>query len=202
MRVLVRKMLNLSSKRAHTEFGMTSGHIMMAMSLDGFVARSDHTLDWLNKQPTEGEDHGFEAFLESVDVIVMGSGSFRTILGFAGWPYTKPVIVLSQSMNDADIPEHLKDKVEISSESPIELIARLTELGHGRVYVDGGAIIRSFLTLDFVKSMKITIVPILIGDGIRMFGELDRDIDLSLEKVEPFSSGLVTLTYRLPEEPG
>jgi dihydrofolate reductase len=181
------------------EFSMTSGHIMMAMSLDGFVARSDHNLDWLNKQSTDGEDHGFTEFLESVDVIVMGSGSLRTVLGFDQWVYTKPVIVLSHSMSDADIPDHLKGKVEISSESPPDLIERLNGLGYSRVYVDGGAIIRSFLKLDFIKSMKITIIPILIGEGIRMFGELDRDIDLKLENVQKTPSGLVTLDYSLIE---
>ena len=97
---------------------MPTGHIMMAMSLDGFVARSDHTLDWLEKQSTEGEDHGFEAFQESVDVIVMGSGSFRTVLGFGEWPYVKPVVVLSRSMASDDVPENLRDKVEITSLKP------------------------------------------------------------------------------------
>ena len=72
---------------------MATGHIMMAMTLDGFVARSDHSLDWLLKQPTQDEDHGFEAFLDSVDVLVMGSGSLKTVLSFDEWPYTKPVVV-------------------------------------------------------------------------------------------------------------
>ncbi len=67
--------------------------------------------------------------------------------------------------------------------------------------MDGGAIIRSFLKLDFIKTMKITIIPILIGEGIRMFGELDRDIDLKLENVRNTPSGLVTLDYQLIEEP-
>ena len=176
---------------------MPTGHIMMAMTLDGFVARSDRTLDWLNKQRTEGEDHGFEAFQDSVDVIVMGSGSFRTLLGFDGWAYSKPVIVLSNSMTDADIPDHLKDKVELSNESPEDLMVRLTARGYQRVYVDGGAIIRTFLKLGFVKDMKVTVVPILIGEGIRLFGEIDDDIDLKLEKVTDYPSGLVSLNYSL-----
>ena len=84
-----------------------TGHIMMAMSLDGFVARKDHSLDWLNKQPSNEEDHGFFEFMDGVDALVMGSGSLRTVLGFGEWPYSKPVVVLSRSMTQQDLPEQL-----------------------------------------------------------------------------------------------
>ncbi len=170
---------------------------MMAMSLDGFVARSDRTLDWLMKQPTEGEDHGFDDFQNSVDVIVMGSGSFRTLLGFDEWIYSRPVVVLSASMTDRDIPDRLKGRIEISAESPADLMTRFETLGYERIYVDGAALIRSFLAPGFIVDMKITLVPILIGNGIRLFGDLDRDIDLKLESVAEYPSGLVSLTYRL-----
>ncbi len=174
---------------------MPTGHIMMAMSLDGFVARKDHTLDWLNKQPTESEDHGFFEFIDSVDAIVMGSGSLRTVLGFAEWPYQKPVIVLSSTMTKQDLPEHLQDKIEISTESPEALWCTFGECGYKRIYVDGGAIIRSFLKAGLVQDMRITMVPILLGDGIRIFGETEGDIDLELISAKPFPSGLVGLYY-------
>ena len=176
---------------------MPTGHIMMAMSLDGFVARNDHTLDWLNKQPTADEDHAFNEFMDSVDVIVMGTGSLKTVLGFGEWPYTKPVIVLSRSMTHLDLPEHLQDKVEFTTENPQDLWETLHRRGHKHVYVDGGAIIRSFLKAGFVQDMKITIVPILLGDGIRIFGETESDIDLELVSVTPFPSGLVDLVYKV-----
>jgi dihydrofolate reductase len=83
---------------------MPTGHSCMAMSLDGFVARTDHRLDWLIKQRTDGEDHGFFSFMAGVDGLVMGSGSFRTAIGFDKWPYDKPVIVLSHTLTEADIP--------------------------------------------------------------------------------------------------
>ena len=176
---------------------MATGHIMMAMTLDGFVARKDHTLDWLDKQDTAGEDHGFTEFMESVDVIVMGSGSYRTVLGFGEWPYTKPVVVLSRSLNQADIPDNLQSKVEIMSYEPADLMNVLGERGIKRVYVDGGAIIQSFLRKGLIADMKVAIVPILIGDGIRLFGELSKDVDLSLERVNEFKSGLVQMQYRV-----
>lgn len=170
---------------------------MMAMTLDGFVARKDHALDWLMKQNTDGEDHGFEEFRDSVDVIVMGTGSFKTVLGFDEWPYHKPVVVLSSTLSDNDIPDHLKDKVEISQFNPETLMASFSERGFERVYVDGGAIIRSFLGAGLIADMKITMIPILIGDGIRIFGDLDKDIDLTLEQVQAFPSGLVDMSYRV-----
>lgn len=174
---------------------MPTGHIMMAMSLDGFVARKDHTLDWLNKQPTENEDHGFFEFMDSVDALVMGSGSLRTVLGFGEWPYQKPVIALSRTMTKQDLPEHLQDKIEFSTASPKALWSTLGERGYKRIYVDGGAIIRSFLKAGLVQDMKITMVPILLGEGIRIFGETEGDIDLELTSATSFPSGLVGLHY-------
>lgn len=176
---------------------MPIGHIMMAMSLDGFVARLDHTLDWLDKQDTEGEDHGFDAFQNSVDVIVMGAGSFRTVLGFDGWGYVKPVVVLSRTMTPNDIPKALRDKVDISSLAPAELMAGFANRGFNRVYVDGGAIIQSFLKAGQIADMKITIVPILIGEGIRIFAKMGHDTDLQLVSAEQFPSGLVDLVYKV-----
>lgn len=176
---------------------MPTGHIMMAMSLDGFVARPDHTLDWLEKQSTTGEDHGFEAFQQSVDVIVMGSGSFRTVLGFGEWPYRKPVVVLSRSMTSEDIPENLRDKVEITALKPKALMKAFDERGIQRVYVDGGAVIRSFMKAKLIADMKISIVPVLIGEGIRIFDESRGDTDLEMVSIEKFPSGLVDLTYKV-----
>ena len=176
---------------------MTTGHIMMAMSLDGFVARPDHRLDWLDKQPTKDEDHGFAAFQDRMDVIVMGSGSFRTVLGFGAWPYTIPCIVMSRTMSDADIPKKLRSKVEVSGQGPKALMGTLATRGYQRAYVDGGAVIRSFIQADLIEDMKITIVPILLGEGIRIFGANDSDVDLELISSTPFPSGLVDLEYRV-----
>jgi dihydrofolate reductase len=98
-----------------------TGHVFIATSLDGFVARNtdnpETKLDWLMKQDTVGEDHGYDDFIESVDGLVMGRGSFETLLGFEGWPYGKPVIVVSQSLTKSDIPDELSDKVELVKET-------------------------------------------------------------------------------------
>ena len=176
---------------------MTTGHMFMAMSLDGFVAREDFGLDWLMKQKTEGEDHGNEAFMESVNGLVMGSGSFRTALTFGAWPYEKPVVVLSKTLTPKDIPDELRDKVSISEQAPRQVMASLSEQGWQRAYIDGGKIIQSFMREGLIDDMTVTLVPILIGAGKRMFGAVDADIDLQLLEARSFPSGLVTIRYKV-----
>lgn len=176
---------------------MTTCHMFMAMSLDGFVAREDFGLDWLMKQKTEGEDHGNEAFMESVDGLVMGSGSFRTMQTFGAWPYEKPVVVISKTMKPDDIPEELRQTVTVSALAPRQLVAFLSEQAWKRAYIDGGKIIQSFMRERLIADMTVTIVPILIGEGKRMFGALDADIDLRLLESKSFPSGLVTSRYEV-----
>lgn len=177
---------------------MTIGHVFIATSLDGFVARPDHRLDWLMKYDTTNEDHGFEALMDKVDGLIMGSGSFRTVLGFGEWPYRKPVVVLSQSMTDADIPDHLAGLVRISGLDPVDLMAELDREGWQRAYVDGGRIVQSFLRAGLISDLTVTLVPVLIGEGIPLFGPLDKDIDLEFVRATPFPSGMLQTVYRLP----
>lgn len=176
---------------------MPTGHVMMAITLDGYVSRKDHTLDWLMKQNTADEDHGFDEFLDNIDVIVMGSGSYRTVLGFDAWPYEKPVVVLSRSLSREDIPPELHGKVEIVPLSPQDLVGEMGRRGWQRIYVDGGAIVQSFLKLGLIDDLKLAIVPILLGDGIRLFGDLPSDVDLELTHTKAFPSGLVELRYKV-----
>lgn len=174
---------------------MPTGHVMMAITLDGFVARKDHSLDWLMKQDTEGEEHGFATFLANIDVIVMGSGSYRTVLGFDAWPYEKPVVVMSNTLSQGDVPAELQGKVEMTGLDPQSLMDEMERRGWTRVYVDGGAIVQSFMRLGLVQDLKLAIVPILIGDGIRLFGDLPADVDLKLTETKGFASGLVEMRY-------
>jgi|TARA_B110000196_G_C20940815_1_gene564510 dihydrofolate reductase len=87
----------------------------MAVSLDGFVARRDHRIDWLTKQETKDEDLGYEAFIENIDGLVMGRGSYENVLTFGDWPYTKPVVVTSKTLEESSLPAELKDKVQLQS---------------------------------------------------------------------------------------
>ena len=142
----------------------------MATSLDGYVARSDGRLDWLMKQKTEGEDHGYDAFMASVDGLVMGRGSFDNALTFGEWPYQKSIVVMSSTLTDADIPEELQTRVRLSSQTPELLMQELDSEGWKRAYVDGGKIVQSFLRAGLISDITLTHVPILIGEGLPLFG--------------------------------
>lgn len=176
---------------------MTTGHVFIAVSLDGFIARADGGLDWLMKQQTAGEDHGYDNFMASVDGLIMGRGSFEKVLSFDDWPYHKPVVVMSRTLNDADIPGQLRGQVQISDLGPVELMRELADRGWTRAYIDGGKVIQSFLRAGLVSDITLTHIPILIGTGLPLFGGLDRDIDLDHLETRSFPSGLVSSTYRI-----
>ncbi|WP_108879398.1 dihydrofolate reductase family protein [Anderseniella sp. Alg231-50] len=176
---------------------MTTGHVFIAISLDGFIARRDGNIDWLMKQQTSGEDHGYDAFMASVDGIIMGRGTFEKVLTFGDWSYPKPVVVMSGTLNDADIPGDLRDKVQVSALGPAEIMRELADKGWARAYVDGGRVIQSFLQAGLISDMTLTHIPVLIGEGLPLFGKLDRDIDLEHLETRSFPSGLVSSTYRV-----
>jgi dihydrofolate reductase len=164
----------------------------MAMSLDGFIARGDGGLDWLMKQNTAGEDYGFDAFMASVDGIIMGRGSYEALLTFDDWPYTNPVIVMSSRLTNGDIPDELKGKVQLSDRKPRALMEHLDGEGWRRAYVDGGKIVQSFLSEGLIEDMVLTHVLILIGEGRPLFGRLLKDIDLAHIETQSYPSGLVS----------
>lgn len=173
---------------------MTTGHVFIATSLDGFIARADGGLDWLQDANAAGEDHGYAAFIETVDGIFMGRETFKVSLGFDSWPYDKPLIILSTKLQPQDLPHHLTDQVSIAQSVP-EAIAEGTRRGWRRAYVDGGATIRSFLKEGLVQDMVITRIPVLLGQGLPLFGPLEADISVRHLETRSFPSGLVQSRY-------
>ncbi len=178
---------------------MTEGHVYIAVSLDGFIARPDGGLDWLMKQPTDGEDYGYEAFMASVDGLIMGRGSFEKVLTFPDWPYAKPVVVLSRTLSAADIPDDLAGRVRVLSASPQQVMETLAAEGWRHAYVDGGRIVQSFLREGLIRDLTLTRIPILLGQGRPLLGPLDRDIDLKHIETKTFTSGLVQSRYELDD---
>ena len=172
----------------------------MAVSLDGFVARRDHRIDWLTKQETKDEDLGYEAFIENIDGLVMGRGSYENVLTFGDWPYTKPVVVMSKTLEESSLPAELKDKVQLTKLDPSELMESLQSQGWSRVYVDGGKVVQSFIRCGLIEDLVLTTIPILIGDGLRLFGDIEGDIDLQMIDSKSFDCGLVQTHYRIPSE--
>ena len=167
----------------------------IATSLDGYIAREDGRLDWLEGWGGEG-DHGYAAFMASIDTLVMGRKTFEQVLGFGSWPYAgKRVVVLSS--RPLAVPEGLRPSVEVQSLEPADLMRRLAASGTRRVYVDGGQTIQRFLRAGLIGEMIITRVPVLIGAGIPLFGHLDEDVALEHVETEAFASGLVQSRYRV-----
>lgn len=180
---------------------MVKTSVYVATSLDGFIARPDGELDWLESiEQVEGEDFGFAEFIESIDVLVMGRTTYEAVRGFdVPWPYDKPVVVLASS--PVEIPDELADSVRWSNADPATLLEELRRLAMSHVYVDGGKTIQSFLRAGLIDQLIITRVPILIGQGIPLFGALDSDIDLEHIATSSYTNGLTQSTYEVVDRP-
>jgi len=174
-----------------------SGHVFIATSIDGFIARRDGGIDWLEKYVVSGEDTGYGRFMDSVDGLVMGRGTFEKAMSFDAWPFSKPVVVMSSTLSELDLPAGLAGKVRISRLSPDQLLAVLASEGWRRVYVDGGQVIRSFLAMGLIADMVLTRVPVLLGDGISLFGAMVDQIALRHVGTVAFASGLVQSKYEI-----
>ncbi len=169
--------------------------VYIATSADGFIARKNGDIDWLPPGSEGGEDYGYAEFISTVDYIVMGRNSFEKVLTFGEWPYDKKVIVLTS--RDLTLPPKLADKVEPLHLSPRELIKEMDIRGAKRIYLDGGVTIQRFLREGLVDEMTITTIPILIGEGLPLFGELEKDINLELMTSKSFKNGFVQTRYKV-----
>lgn len=165
--------------------------VFVGTSVDGFIARRDGSLDWL--PPGGGEEHGYSAFIATVDAVVMGRGTFDVVLTFERWPFEKPVIVLTTHERDARVPADAN--VEFMSGAPRDVVGRLAARGMTHLYIDGGVTIQRFLNAGLIDRMTITRVPVIIGDGIPLFGPTPRDIRLEHLVTRSYPSGLVTTEY-------
>jgi dihydrofolate reductase len=166
--------------------------VFVGTSLDGYIARPNGALDFL--PPGGGEPHGYDEFIASVDAIVIGRKTFETVLTLGPWPYgSKRVVVLSSWPVDLSV---VKDGVvEQMAGPPAEIISRLAASGAHHLYVDGGITIQQFLRAGLIQRLIITRVPVLIGDGIPLFGALPADIRLRHVATRQYASGLVSSEY-------
>ena len=165
--------------------------VFVGTSLDGFIARVHGDLDFL--PPGGGEPHGYDEFFASVDALVIGRKTFETVLKFDTWPYSeKPVFVLSSRTL---APAPLGAVVERLSGDPAEIVSQLDARGIGHIYVDGGITIQRFLRAGLIQRLTITRVPVLIGNGIPLFGALEHDIILKHVATRQYESGLVQSEY-------
>src|SRR5947209_10896899 len=127
---------------------MITTHVYIGVSLDGFIARKDGSFDWLSKYADQEAVDAYKAFISGIDVMVIGRGTFETVISFPDWPYDLPVVVLSRSLKE--IPPKLVKKASVSRREPQELLKELNGAGYRSVYVDGGKVIQSFLAEDLI----------------------------------------------------
>jgi dihydrofolate reductase len=167
--------------------------VYIGTSLDGFIARKDGDIDWLTKFANDEATRSYEEFMKRIDSIIIGRGTFEKVLTFPSWPYDKKVFVLSKSIKQ--VPEIVKDKVTILSLAPKDLLNYLSGKGFSSVYIDGGKVIQAFLKEDMIDELIISKVPILIGNGIPLFGYLDTDLHFEHVRTEVVSNGLVKSYY-------
>ena len=167
--------------------------VFIAASLDGYIARANDDLDWL---PADGgEEHGYETFMASIDALVIGRRTYEKVLTFDAWPYgEKLVFVLS---THELLPPPQGAIAERLSGEPADILAQLEGRGMRHVYVDGGITIQRFLAAGLIQRLVITRIPVLLGGGIPLFGELEADIHLKPIATRQYSSGLVQSEYEV-----
>lgn len=184
-----------------------TGSVFLGMSVDGFIARLDGDISWLDgggdgaapddgsaPLPDDGEggDFGFAEFVGAIDALVMGRSTYDFIAPFAEWPYQgRPVHVLSTTLDpsaDGRITVH---------RSLDEAVEALSAAGHRRVYVDGGRTVHAFLRAGLIADLTLSRVPVLIGTGHTPFGEFAADIRLEHVRTRSFPGGMVQSTYRV-----
>lgn len=185
---------------AHADSRVT---IHMAASLDGFIARKDGSVDWLETSDEfaggDTLDSGFvDAFLETIDCYVMGSRTYETAVGFEGkglgWSYgDKPTFVLTRR----ELPR-TRNTVEFYSGDLAQFVnERLRPAFRAIWFVGGGAVTADCLRLGLADEVRYSILPILLGDGIPFFDNLNNDIPLHLSEVKAYKSGMVELCYEV-----
>jgi dihydrofolate reductase len=178
--------------------------VFIATSLDGYIARKDGSVDWLhsagNPEADMGSDAdmGFASFMSSVDCMIMGRKCMEMIssmnLSEEQWPYGNThIVVLSNTLSAP--PENLKDKVSLYSGDITDLMTDLEEKGYRHAYVDGGATITEFLNHGLINEMVITKAPVLLGEGIPLFGKLEHSIKLIEASAKNYANDFVQLKY-------
>ena len=180
--------------------------VFIATSVDGFIAKPDGSVDWLqaagNSDADMGEhaDMGLNKYISSVDCMVMGRKCMDIISSMnltpEQWFYgDMKIIVLSNTVKEA--PDNLKDKVEMYSGDLNELISSLEKEGLNHAYIDGGTTIQAFINLQLIDEMTITRTPVLLGEGIPLFGKTGKDIKLEQAEAIAYPNDFIQVKYKV-----
>jgi dihydrofolate reductase len=167
--------------------------VYVGTSLDGFIARENGDFDWLSQFANDEAIQSYNQFMDRIDAIVIGRGTYEKVLSFPTFPYSKEVFVLSNSIKKA--PEKLTEQVTILAMKPADTIIYLSGKGFSNIYIDGGKVIQDFLKEDLINELIISKAPILLGSGIPLFGYLGADLQFNHIRTIVQSNGLVRSYY-------
>lgn len=167
--------------------------LFVATSLDGYLAGPDDDLSWLFTD----QDYGFEDFFEEVDTLIMGRGTYEVVCGFGKWPYgDKANVVVTRNPDlEVDTPG-----TTVFSAALPDLLKELEEDGAEKIWlVGGGELVRSFLSENLIDEIMVSLHPVLLGEGVRLFPHGFPHTPLGLIGATQYENGLVQLNYRVKE---
>ena len=179
---------------------MAKIRLYIAATLDGYIARENGSLDWLFEIPNPGNiDHGYKSLMENTDVVVMGRKTYEEVLGFGiEWPYSEQktfVFTTRKDFSPKTAGTFLMDEV---SESSVKMLR--AESMKGIWLVGGGELVSHFLRCKAVDELIISVIPVILGKGIRLFIEGVPETRLRFIHSESFETGIVNLSYRITDE--
>jgi dihydrofolate reductase len=169
----------------------STNRVFIATSLDGFIADAEGKIDFLDTFPEINQiDSGYAAFMANTDALVMGRNTLETVCGLdIDWPYQKPVFVLSTTLTE--LPEKARGKAELVRGELSEILETIQEKGYSQLYIDGGKTIQSFLQADLIDELTVTVIPVLLGSGIPLFGPLTNPLVFECKKTTLFLDKVV-----------
>ena len=174
----------------------TKIQLYIAVTLDGFIARENGSLDWLLAFPNPNQiDHGYGDFLAQIDALIMGRKTYDEVLGFGiEWPYGNcKTYVVTKNQDFTVKTDNTYTLFELNN----SMIDQLKSESEKNIWlVGGGDLITQFLNLDAIDEMIFCMIPMVLGKGIRLFPDEPVETEFKFLKAEPFETGIVNLTYR------
>lgn len=170
--------------------------VYISSSLDGYIAKPNDDLSFLNSMMVEGEDYGYSEFISNVDTVVIGRKTYDWVVNEVGFFPHKDVD--SYVITNKEKPQ--KERTVFYNGNLNALIENLKAKSGKNIYCDGGAmLVNSLLKLDLVDELILSVVPVLLGDGVKLFEIGIPERELELVNSNSFSTGLVQLHYRFPK---
>ncbi|MEO1211279.1 MAG: dihydrofolate reductase family protein [Cyanobacteria bacterium J06638_20] len=169
--------------------------LYIALSLDGYIATADGSVEWLSPFEAEDEDYGYAPFFDSIDGLVMGRVTYEQVLGFGDWVYgEKPCWVCTGRSLEPPQPN-----ITITNQSPAQLVQTIQQQGVQRLWlVGGGQLVTGFREAGLISEFILSWMPVLLGKGIPLFSGEERMETLQLIKSQVFDSGVIQTHYVHP----